>query len=186
MRLKSLAAIAILPQDISYRSVSVQRASIRLGFLLTALSGFLLSACSPSTSSSVTHDNPIAQLDLVQLPNAEWRLSRAVIEVSFCRDRTNEALLASSSELNGWRLTGDVSAFPPYREEGIDALNEVLGEQPFILYQIDGSVSASRYRLAMPASKSAGAVAEQVFPAVAILAASERVCLSAVDEGATY
>ena len=94
--------------------------------------------------------------------------------------------MASESELNGWRLTGDISAFPPYRQEGLNALNEVMGEQPFILYQIDGSVSASRYRLAMPASKSAGAVAEQVFPAVATLAGSERVCLSAVDEGATY
>jgi|TARA_B100000700_G_scaffold34466_1_gene33356 hypothetical protein len=146
----------------------------------------VLTACSPSSSRTVAQNNPIAQLDLKQLPNAEWRLSRAVIEVSFCRDRTNEALLASESELNGWRLTGDISAFPPYRQEGLNALNEVMGEQPFILYQIDGSVSASRYRLAMPASKSAGAVAEQVFPAVATLAGSERVCLSAVDEGATY
>ncbi|MEC7644098.1 hypothetical protein [Idiomarina sp.] len=165
----------------------MHRASmIRLVSLSMALSSLLLSACSPSTSSSTAQDNPIAQLDLKQLPNAEWRLSRAVIEVSFCRDRTNEALLASESELNGWRLTGDVSAFPPYREEGLKALYEVVGEQPFILYQVDGSVSASRYRLAMPASKSAGAVAEQVFPAVATLAGSERVCLSAVDEGATY
>jgi|TARA_B100000929_G_scaffold288251_1_gene276366 hypothetical protein len=146
----------------------------------------VLTACSPSSSRTIAQNNPIAQLDLKQLPNAEWRLSRAVIEVSFCRDRTNEALLASESELNGWRLTGDISAFPPYRQEGLNALNEVMGEQPFILYQIDGSVSASRYRLAMPASKSAGAVAEQVFPAVATLAGSERVCLSAVDEGATY
>ena len=161
-------------------------ALIRLGVLILAMNTVVLTACSPSSSRTIAQNNPIAQLDLKQLPNAEWLLSRAVIEVSFCRDRTNEALLASESELNGWRLTGDISAFPPYRQEGLNALNEVMGEQPFILYQIDGSVSASRYRLAMPASKSAGAVAEQVFPAVATLAGSERVCLSAVDEGATY
>ena len=86
----------------------------RLGVLILAMNTVVLTACSPSSSRTVAQNNPIAQLDLKQLPNAEWRLSRAVIEVSFCRDRTNEALLASESELNGWRLTGDISAFPPY------------------------------------------------------------------------
>lgn len=120
------------------------------------------------------------RLDLQSLPNDKWQLSHAVIELSFCRNPVNETLLASEMELNNWRLTGDVTAFPPYRKEGLAQLEELLAGQSFLLWQTDGSVSAQRYRLVMPASASRGDVAEQVFPAVATLASKRVICHTAV------
>lgn len=119
-------------------------------------------------------------LDKQQLPNDDWRISKAVIELSFCRSRTNEALLASEMELNGWRLGGDASSFPPYRPEGLTALQRILSDESFLLWQRDGNVSAQRYYIVLPASASKGDVAEQVFPAVATLAAAPEICHSAV------
>lgn len=141
-----------------------------------------MSGCSPQPE--VLEDNQLGtsmqRLDLQSLPNDKWRISDAVIELSFCRNRVNEALLASEMELNNWRLTGDVTAFPPYRKEGLAQLEEVLAGQSFLLWQTDGSVSAQRYRLVMPASASRGDVAEQVFPAVATLASQRLICHTAV------
>lgn len=144
----------------------------------------LLAGCSPAggPASESGLDTTMQQLDRQLLPNENWRLSEAVIELSFCRTPVNEALLASEMELNNWRLTGDVTAFPPYRKDGLQQLQQILAEQPYLLWQTDGSVSAQRYRLVMPADMSKGDVAEQLFPAVATLASKRVICHTAVIE----
>lgn len=151
---------------------------------LVSLSFLLLAGCNPATEPEPSSglDTSMQQLDRQLLPNEQWRLSNAVIELSFCRNPVNEALLASQMELNNWRLTGDVTAFPPYRKDGLRQLQQVLAGQPFMLWQTDGTVSAQRYRLVMPASASKGDVAEQLFPAVATLASKRVICHTAVIE----
>lgn len=155
----------------------------RVAWLISLLSVVLVS-CSPAPQSTSESglDTTMQQLDLQLLPNEQWRLSAAVIELSFCRNPVNEALLASQMELNNWRLTGDETAFPPYRKDGLQQLQQVLAGQPFMLWQTDGTVSAQRYRLVMPASASKGDVAEQLFPAVATLASKRVICHTAVIE----
>jgi len=144
----------------------------------------LLSGCGPAYEPATEQhlETTMQQLDRQLLPNDEWQLSEAVIELSFCRNPVNEALLASEMELNNWRLTGDVTAFPPYRKDGLAALQEILANESFMLWQTDGSVSAQRYRIVMPAEQSRGDVAEQVFPAVATLASQRVICHTAVVE----
>lgn len=152
--------------------------------LLSVALASLLSACEPASEPAAEQqlETTMQQLDRQLLPNDEWQLSAAVIELSFCRNPVNEALLASEMELNNWRLTGDVTAFPPYRKDGLAALQEILANESFMLWQTDGSVSAQRYRIVMPAELSRGDVAEQVFPAVATLAAQRVICHTAVVE----
>ena len=144
----------------------------------------ILASCQPNTEPQSQHafDTTIQQLDRQLLPNEEWQLSEAVIELSFCRNPVNEALLASEMELNNWRLTENVTAFPPYRKEGLARLQDILANTSFMLWQTDGSVSAQRYRLVMPAELSRGDVAEQVFPAVATLSSKRVICHTAVVE----
>lgn len=155
-----------------------------ISLCLPLFSLMVLTACQPQPAPQQDSDQGLQttmqKLDTQLLPNEQWRLSRAVIELSFCRSRTNEALLASEMELNGWRLTGQVTAFPPYRKEGLQALQKILADQPFLLWQRDGSISAQRYYLVLPAQHSRGDVAEQLFPAVATLAAADEICHTAV------
>ncbi|WP_404402127.1 hypothetical protein LG288_03620 [Idiomarina seosinensis] len=156
----------------------------RIPLLLLLVSLLTLTACQPPSAPQQDSEQGLQTsmqtLDTQMLPNEQWQLSRAIIELSFCRNRTNEALLASEMELNGWRVTGQQTAFPPYRKEGLQALQQILADQPFLLWQRDGNVSAQRYYLVMPAEQSRGDVAEQLFPAVATLAAAKQICHTAV------
>lgn len=124
----------------------------------------------------------VKSLDEQLLPNNNWLLSVATIELSFCRDRINEALLASKAELRGWRLSGESTAFPPYREEGLNALSQLLNKTDVMLWQAEGNVSAQRYHVVKPASVSKGEIADAVFPAVVSLSAVDEICHAAVDD----
>ena len=86
----------------------------------------MLVGCEPKKTNTLK-EGEIISLDQQLLPNREWQISRSVIELlSFCRDRVNEDLLASESELRGWRGSGEPTAFPPYRDEGLEKLAELL------------------------------------------------------------
>lgn len=141
----------------------------------------LLVGCSEPASNQLTVAE-VKGLDQQLLPNDNWQLSRATIELSFCRDRVNEALLASEAELRGWRLTGEPTAFPPYRSTGLEALAEVRAQTNVLLWQRQGNVSAQRYAVVNPASASRGAVADSVFPALVKLSSLPQICHAAVDD----
>ncbi|MCP1339859.1 hypothetical protein NJR55_09675 [Idiomarina sp. M1R2S28] len=128
------------------------------------------------------HSAEVKALDEQLLPNDNWQLSRATIELSFCRNRINEALLASEAELRGWRLSGESTAFPPHRSEGINALSKLFKQTGVLLWQAEGNVSAQRYHLVKPAKASKGEVVDAVFPAVVSFSAIDEVCHAAVDD----
>ena len=148
-------------------------------FALVAL--LALVGCEQQTTNTLK-ESEIMSLDQQLLPNSEWQLSRSVIELSFCRDRVNEDLLASESELRGWRGSGEPTAFPPYRDEGLEKLAELLSDQKRLLWQKEGNIIAQRYHVAMPANVSKGELEDAVFPLVAFLSSSEQVCHVAVDD----
>ncbi|RUO79753.1 hypothetical protein CWI84_08960 [Idiomarina tyrosinivorans] len=142
-----------------------------------------LSACQPAAERQTTSEfDQVTRLDMRQLPNQQWQLSHAAIEISFCRDRINEALLAEPGELNRWRLLGEPSAFPPYRQEGLEKLAQLYQQQQLLLWQVAGTVSAQRYHLVAPASWSKGAVADAVYPAVASLGQRDDICHIKVED----
>ncbi|WP_300316843.1 hypothetical protein [Idiomarina sp.] len=148
-------------------------------FALVAL--LVLVGCEQQTTNTLK-EGEIISLDQQVLPNSEWQLSRSVIELSFCRDRVNEDLLASESELRGWRGSGEPTAFPPYRDEGLEKLAKLLSDQQTLLWQKNGNVSAQRYHVVMPANVSKGELEDAVFPLVAFLSSSDQVCHVAVDD----
>lgn len=150
-------------------------------FLLAGLFIVFLNGCGQERTTDLRNAE-IKALDEQLLPNADWQLSKATIELSFCRDRTNEALLASKSELRGWRLSGESTAFPPYREEGLDTLSKLFEETGVLLWQVEGNVSAQRYHVVKPAGVSKGEVADAVFPAVVSLSSVAQICHAAVDD----
>lgn len=148
-------------------------------FALVAL--LVLVGCEQQTTNTLK-EGEIISLDQQVLPNSEWQLSRSVIELSFCRDRVNADLLASESELRGWRGSGEPTAFPPYRDEGLEKLAKLLSDQQTLLWQKNGNVSAQRYHVVMPANVSKGELEDAVFPLVAFLSSSDQVCHVAVDD----
>ncbi|MDV6316883.1 hypothetical protein [Idiomarina sp. HP20-50] len=148
---------------------------------LSALFLVVISGCEQPPAGELVSAE-IKNLDEQLLPNENWQLSKASIELSFCRDRINEALMGSERELRGWRLTGESTAFPPYRTEGLNALAKILDETGVLLWQREGNVSAQRYYLVKPASATEGEVADAVFPAVVKLSSLARVCHAAVDD----
>ncbi|MCA1767496.1 MAG: hypothetical protein LC639_04660 [Idiomarina sp.] len=150
-------------------------------FLLAGLFIVALNGCGQEATTNL-RSAEIKALDEQLLPNTDWQLSKATIELSFCRDRINEALLASKSELRGWRLSGERTAFPPYRQEGLDALSRLFEETGTLLWQIEGNVSAQRYHVVKPAGVSKGELADAVFPAVVALSSMPEVCHAAVDD----
>ncbi|RUO65766.1 hypothetical protein SAMN06297229_0783 [Pseudidiomarina planktonica] len=145
-----------------------------------AMTALLLLGCSPqqSSESSVAAgaENRVAELDLQILPNQQWQLSRESIQLSFCRNRTNEALLADSAELRLWRLSGEITAFPDYRAEGLEALQRLFAEHDVMLWQESGTVSSQLYRLVSPE----GAKQRSLFAAIASLNRDSRLCYVAV------
>ena len=150
-------------------------------FLVAGLFLAVLSGCGQEGTTDL-HRAEVKALDEQLLPNNNWQLSRATIELSFCRNRINEALLASEAELRGWRLSGESTAFPPHRSEGINALSKLFKQTDVLLWQAEGSVSAQRYHLVKPAKASKGEVVDAVFPAVVSLSAIDEVCHAAVDD----
>ncbi|AAV81893.1 UNVERIFIED_ORG: hypothetical protein DFO82_0909 [Idiomarina abyssalis] len=150
-------------------------------FLVAGLFLAVLSGCGQEGTTDL-HSAEVKALDEQLLPNNNWQLSRATIELSFCRNRINEALLASEAELRGWRLSGESTAFPPHRSEGINALSKLFKQTDVLLWQAEGNVSAQRYHLVKPAKASKGEVVDAVFPAVVSLSAIDEVCHAAVDD----
>lgn len=151
---------------------------------LMGIATALLVGCSEPASNRLSAAE-VKTLDQQLLPNNSWQLSRATIELSFCRDRVNGALLASQAELRGWRLTEEPTAFPPYRSTGLEALAEVRAQTNVLLWQRQGNVSAQRYYVVSPASASRGDVADSVFPAVVKLSSLPQICHAAVDDSDT-
>lgn len=164
----------------AYVVLQLIRSSLSNGFaaVLTAMFAVtLLSACSPPESTSTTAPTKVAELDLQVLPNQHWQLSSERIQLSFCRNRTNEALLAEAAELRLWRLSGEITAFPDYRAEGLAALGEIFAEHDVLLWQESGTVSSQLYRLASPQD----AQTRSLFSAVARLNRASSICYVAVD-----
>lgn len=152
-------------------------------FFVAGLFLAVLSGCGQEGTTDL-RSAEVKALDEQLLPNDNWQLSRATIELSFCRNRINEALLASEAELRGWRLSGESTAFPPYRNEGLDALSRLFDKTDVLLWQAEGNVSAQRYHVVKPAAASKGDVVDAVFPAVVSLSSIEEVCHAAVDDSA--
>lgn len=148
-------------------------------FALVAL--LVLVGCEKQQTNTLK-EGEIISLDQQLLPNRNWQISQSIIELSFCRDRVNEDLLASESELRGWRGSGEPTSFPPYRDDGLEKLAELVAEQRALLWQKNGNVSAQRYHVVMPANVSKGELEDAVFPLVAFLSSSEQVCHVAVDD----
>lgn len=148
---------------------------------LSAIALLILSACDGGrdayTENPADAERLVLVLDQQVLPNDQWQLSNERIQISFCRDRTNENLLAEAAELRLWRLTESVTAFPPYRRDGLLVLQQLFEEHDILLWQEDGTVSAQHYRVVSPAT----AEAPQVFSIIAKLNGLREVCLVGVD-----
>lgn len=164
----------------AYVVLQLIRSSFNSGFAAVLTATFavtLLAGCSPPQSNSTSTPSKVAELDLQLLPNQQWQLSNERIQLSFCRNRTNEALLADAAELRLWRLSGEITAFPDYRAEGLAALAEIFAEHDVLLWQESGTVSSQLYRLASPQD----AEARSLFSAVARLNRDSSICYVAVD-----
>jgi hypothetical protein len=150
-------------------------------FLLAGLFIAALNGCGQEGTTDL-RGAEIKALDEQLLPNADWQLSKATVELSFCRDRINEALLASKAELRRWRLSRESTAFPPYRQEGLGTLSTLFEETDILLWQVEGNVSAQRYHVVKPVGVSKGELADAVFPAVVAFSSMAEVCHAAVDD----
>ena len=146
-------------------------------FALVAL--LVLVGCEQQTTNTLK-ESEIMSLDQQLLPNSEWQLSRSVIELSFCRDRVNEDLLASESELRGWRGSGEPTAFPPYRDEGLEKLQNCFLTNKGCCGKKKG-ISALSVTMWLCLQTYQKANWDAVFPLVAFLS-SEQVCHVAVDD----
>lgn len=147
--------------------------------LFILLLSLLLNGCQPAPESVA--ESTIEQLivlDQQQLPNAEWQLTVDTLQLSFCRSRTNEALLAASEELNRWRLVAESSAFPRQRREGLEALAKFAREYNIYLYQEWGTVSSQLYRIAYRQNEAV----PNVFNALARIGRDRDICFSSLDQ----
>ncbi|CUA83665.1 hypothetical protein [Pseudidiomarina woesei] len=110
----------------------------------------LLSACGAERQApeQELRLQQVRDIDRQQLPGAGWALSNSVIQLSFCRDRVNTALLAEREELRRWRLVGETSAFPPGRDEGLQQLADLYMKHNVLLYQLSGNFGSQVYQLA--------------------------------------
>lgn len=148
------------------------------GLLLSAFSVLsLLVACTPATVPDKTALERVQQVNLLQLPNADWKVSEGTIQLSFCRNRVNDALLATEEDLNRWRLVQEPSALPQRRQSGLAELASLYSEHGVLLWQEWGTVSSQSYRVV--------AAREQALPslldALARLGRDDRICFSALD-----
>lgn len=143
----------------------------------------LLLACQPAAERPQTPEAELIQtLDISLLPNQQWAFADGVLQLSFCRDRINDALMAEADELRTWRLIGEATAFPPRRPEGLALLSEFYQEYEVLLWQQSGTVSSQFYRLVVPQGQQRNA---SIFNALAKVGRDRRICFSAVDQGGT-
>lgn len=114
------------------------------------LASIALSACSPEPAEpeAELRLQQVQEIDRQQLPTGQWALSSSVMQLSFCRDRINTALLAERDELNRWRLVGEASSFPPGRAEGLRQLAALYLKHDVLLYQLSGNFGSQLYQLA--------------------------------------
>jgi len=153
-------------------------------WLLTLLFSSLLWACQPATENSVSSDQALIEaLDLSLLPYQQWAFADGVLQLSFCRDRINDALMAEADELRRWRLIGERTAFPARRHEGLELLAEFHQQYGVLLWQQSGTVSAQWYRLVVPQQQQRSA---SIFNALASVGRDRRICFSAVDQGGSH
>ncbi|HET8816537.1 MAG TPA: hypothetical protein VFM61_03710 [Pseudidiomarina sp.] len=139
----------------------------------------ILAGCQPAIEQSDTNVlELLTELDQQQLPNAKWKLTSDTLQLSFCRSRTNEALLAASEELNRWRLVAEASAFPRQRREGLEALATFARDFNIYLYQEWGTVSSQNYRIAYRSDETA----PNVFNALARIGRDRSICFSSLDQ----
>ncbi len=159
-----------------YTFLQLIKRSVVLSFVAAGLL-----ACQPEAAPDAEElalsEELISTIDRLQLPDENWQLTSSVIQLSFCRNRINDALLAESEELNRWRLVGEPSVFPTAREQGLKQLAGLHHEYGYVLWQQWGTVSSQLYRLAYPR----GASEPSVFNALAALGRDESICYSALD-----
>lgn len=144
----------------------------------TALIGAitLVLGCEPQQAVDES-EQYVTTIDQLQLPTGNWALSGAAIQLSFCRDRVNEALMAEADELNRWRLVGEQSAFPENRPEGLAQLAELYRQHDVLLYQLSGNFGAQWYRIAYRPNQPEPNVIE----AFAKIGRDSKICFSSLD-----
>ncbi|MFC0444368.1 hypothetical protein ACFOD1_03560 [Pseudidiomarina halophila] len=140
---------------------------------LTSL--LLLVACAPAATPDPNALERVQRIDLLQLPNADWQLSKGSLQLSFCRNRINDALLATAEELNRWRLVQQSSAFPESRERGLAELAALYDEHNVLLWQEWGTVSSQSYRIVVQQGAT-----PSLLDALARLGRDERICFSEI------
>ena len=141
-------------------------------------------ACQPAPQRS---DNAelalILELDMSLLPNQQWAFAEGILQLSFCRNSSNDALLAEVDELRRWRLIGEVSALPPQRHDGLALLAEFYHQYEVLLWQQSGTVSSQFYRLVVPQGQQHRA---SIYNALAQVGRDRRICYSAVEQGDSH
>ncbi len=155
--------------------MALQSLSIRMfaAFSLTALV-----ACSPPpVAEDAAALDVVAQVNLQNLPNRDWQLSEGTLQLSFCRNKINDALLAEAEDLNRWRLVQEPSALPERRQLGLQQLASLYQKYDVLLWQEWGTVSSQGYRLAAPID----AIEPSLIDALARLGRDDAICFSALD-----
>lgn len=139
----------------------------------------LLSACGAESQApeQELRLQQVREIDRQQLPSGRWALSNSVIQLSFCRDRVNTALLAEREELSRWRLVGEASAFPPGRDEGLQQLAELYVKHDVLLYQLSGNFGSQLYQLAYRPNEPE----PNIFNAFAKIGRDASICYSSLD-----
>lgn len=147
-------------------------------FLGLLAAGLTLSACSPPpVAEGAPAFEVVAQVNLLDLPNRDWQLSDGTLQLSFCRNKLNDALLADAEDLNRWRLVQEASALPARRTLGLQQLAAIYEDYGILLWQEWGTVSSQSYRLAAPADAPEPSLLE----ALARLGRDDAVCFSTID-----
>lgn len=146
--------------------------------LVLAPLSLLLAGCSPApVAEDAKALEVVAEVNLRDLPNRDWQLSSGTLQLSFCRNKINDALLAEAEDLNRWRLVQEPSALPERRMLGLQQLAAIYDEYAILLWQEWGTVSSQSYRLAAPADAPEPSLIE----ALALLGRDEAICFSALD-----
>lgn len=141
----------------------------------------LLAGCvppAPETPESALE--LVEQVNLQLLPDQQWQLSDGVIQLSFCRNRINESLMASEEELRRWRYAQDVSSLPKQRQEGLQHIAHLYAEHEVLLWQVWGTFSSQLYRVVAPVD----ADAPSIHNALALLGRDPTICYSSLDSSA--
>lgn len=139
---------------------------------------FALTACSPPpVAEGAPALDVVSAVNLQNLPNRDWQLSEGRLQLSFCRNKINDALLAESEDLNRWRLVQEASALPERRTLGLQQLAAIYQDYEILLWQEWGTVSSQSYRIATPV----GSAAPSLNDALARLGRDDAICYSALD-----